>query len=278
MLTAYLDETGQSEKGLVFVGGFVGDRKSWDKCAVNWKEGFPPSQRQSLHMVRIDFEKIRDKELLERLGPIPEECGLKRVWGSVNVSDYFDLVEGTIGELHAHGYCLALVPLIISIRDKVANGERFELIFEEQTALGFYRDKMLEMIASTFPPHPHYQPRKGRQQKIQLAGWSSKPKGSICLFEPADYLCYHLAHRETEPDSVRTKWSQPIMGTGATFSDHLSQETARNLFGYLKNGPLTFTNQGPDELKAFKQAIRRGEIEDPWEELLLRQWERRRAK
>ncbi len=100
MLSAYVDETGQESKGLVFVSGFLGDIDAWKKCAAEWPGGFKGSQRKSLHLARFKFKFQTEKTLLERLGPIPEGCGLKRVSGSVNVSDYADLVEGSVSEVH----------------------------------------------------------------------------------------------------------------------------------------------------------------------------------
>ena len=260
MLSAYLDECGQESKGLVIVAGFIGDKSAWDKCAAAWHDGFKGTQRKSLHLKKFRFERDSEKRLLEHLGPIPEECGLKRVSGSVNVADYHNLVAGTVAELHSQGYAVALVPLVLAIRDAIHSDERFEFIFEEQTALGFYRDKLLSLISYMLSIDPAL---KDGVQKSQLVSWRTVTKGSTRLCEPADYLCYHLAHKSAEPDSVRTKWTAPITGNGKICIRHLTREKVRDLFSIAPS----LRPQDPEELELFKQEIRQGNY-DPWEELL----------
>ena len=260
MLSAYLDECGQESKGLVIVAGFIGDKDAWEKCALAWREGFNGSQRKALHLADLKFKRQSEKRLLERLGPIPEQCGLKRISGSVNVADYYDMVEGTVAELHAHGYCLSLVPLVLAIRDAIPEEERYELIFEEQTALGFYRDKLLTFMSHILANDPAV---KSGAKKNQLVSWKTMTKGQTRLFEPADYLCYHLAHNSREPDSIRTNWTKPIMGSGAICVRHLTGEACREIFSIAPS----LRPQDQEELDYFKQYIRQGNY-DPWEELL----------
>jgi hypothetical protein len=227
MLSAYLDESGQESKGLVIVAGFIGDNHSWGKCALAWREGFNGSQRKTLHLSDLKFKRQSEKKLLECLGPIPEQCGLKRISGSVNVADYYDMVERTVAELHAHGYSLSLVPLVLAIRDAIPEDECYELIFEEQTALGFYRDKLLTFLSYILANDPAV---KSGTKKNQLISWKAMTKGQTRLFEPADYLCYHLSHNSREPGSIRTNWTKPIMGSGAIGTRHLTREACREIF------------------------------------------------
>src|SRR6185437_10671696 len=166
------------------------------------------SQRKSLHLKEFKFKHQTEKSLLERLGPIPEGCGLKRVSGSVNVCDYADLVEGSVSQIHASGYCMAIIPLILAIQTAIPEDETYEIIFEEQSALGFYRDKLLQMISLIMDRDPEI---KSGAKKKQLVRWRTMTKGQTCLFEPADYLSYHLAHNATSPESVRAEWTRPIL-------------------------------------------------------------------
>lgn len=260
MLSVYLDECGQETKGLVIVSGFVGDEDAWRGCSRLWREGFRGNQRKSLHVSELKFKFQSERKLLARLGPIPEECGLKRVSGSVNVADYYDLVKGTVAELHAHGYSLALAPLQLAIEAAIPKDECYELIFEEQTALGFYRDKMLGLLVNISSRHPAV---KSGEKKVQLVSWKTMTKRQTCLFEPADYLCYHIAHQAADPGSVRSDWTRPIMGNGDISIRHLTREFARHLFSIAPS----LTPQDTTELEEFKRQIRRGEY-DPWEELL----------
>ena len=257
MFTAYVDETGQQGKGLVIVSGFVGEDESWKRLSSEWPAGFGNSQRRSLHLKDWKFKSKNERKLLERLGPIPERCGLIRVSGSVNVSDYSDLIEGSVAQVHAHGYSVATVPLILAIRGAIPRGERFEIVFEEQTALGFYRDKVLQHISLVMERDPVV---KSGEMPKQLVGWKTLTKGQTRLFEPADYLCYHLAHFASDPNSKRSTWTRPIVGNGRVHIKHLTRDFVRHLFSLAPSLRIP-----QDQLDAMKLAIRTGTY-DPWEE------------
>lgn len=258
MLSAYVDETGQESKGLVVVAGFMGDADAWQRCAAEWRAGFGNAQRQSLHLKDWKFKHRTEKKLLERLGPIPERCGLRGVSGSVNVADYYDLVKGSVSEVHAHGYSLAIVPLIQAIESVISPDECYELVFEEQTALGVYRDKNLSFYSHIMDRNPRV---KDGTKKKQLVGWRTMSKGETRLFEPADYLCYCLAHHAADRNSVRSLWTRTIMGDGKVRIRHLTKEFTRHLFSISPSLRLP----DPNELERMKRAIRAGEY-DPWEE------------
>ena len=171
MLTAYLDESGLEKPGVVRVGGFIGNDDQWKKLASEWPKAFEGRQRKSLHIKTLKFKYESEKNLLARLGQIPESCGLRRIMGSVDVRDYKDLVKGTVGEIDGQGYALAIWPLIIAIENVVPIRESYKLVFEEQGALGFYRDKMLELLVYTLS-HP---PRAKRHVKRpKLVGWEKE--------------------------------------------------------------------------------------------------------
>jgi hypothetical protein len=262
VLTAYLDETGQHEQGIVFVAGFMGKKDAWERCAAAWKAGL--GRKQSLHMADLRFKKDRDKTLLERLGPIPEASGLMKVFGSVDAADYSDLIEGTVGEVYASGFCLALVPLVGSILKNLPDDERIQLLFEESESLAFYRERMLSLIARL----PQF---NGKPNRGQIAGWEAIPKGSTCLFEPADYLCYALSHLPCDPEAVRRKWSQPILGDTPLIGDHLSRDRARRLLSHL-NSPDYQKKYPKTTIKAYKAALKAGTIPDPWKDTFDPDW------
>jgi hypothetical protein len=260
MLTAYVDETGQESKGLVIVAGFVGDIDAWKECAIQWRAGFEGSQRQSLHLNRLKFKRNSEKELLERLGPIPQRCGLKPVSGSVNVADYSDLVEGSVSEVHAHGYTMAIATLLLAIRTAIPEDERYELIFEDQEALEVYREKNFSFYAHIMNRDPSV---KSGAKHNQLVSWRTMTKGQTCLFEPADYLCYYLAHNAADPNSVRSVWTRPIVGDGRVYISHFTREFTRHLFEISPS----LRPSSPKELAHIKRAIKAGEY-DPWAEYL----------
>jgi hypothetical protein len=244
----------------VIVAGFIGNEDQWRALAQQWPKGFDGSQRKSLHTSSLHFKNESERSLLKKLGAIPESAGVKRISGSVNEADYYDLVEGTAAELHAHGYALALVPLILAIENTIPPDESYKLVFEEQGALGFYREKALISIS-----HILSNPPKDRRhiKRPKLIGWETMAKGQTCLCEPADYLCYHLAHKSADPNSVRTLWTAPIMGDGTIHIRHLTPKKTRELFVMSQ----FLRPQEKDELANFKRLLRSGKY-DPWEELL----------
>ena len=176
--------------------------------------------------------------------------------------DYYDLTEGTVAEVNAHGYTMAMLPLIEAIESVVPSRESYKLVFEHQDALGLYRDKMLELLAYTLS-HPPLDRR--HIKRPQLVGWETIVKGQSCLCEPADYLCYHLAHKAEDAKSVRTLWTTPIMQGDSIWKRNLSREKARWYFQEIP--PLGRVH--PDDLATWKKQLRSGQL-DPWGQVLKR--------
>ena len=180
---------------------------------------------------------------------------------SVDVRDYYDLVEGTVAEIHAEGYAVAVWPLIKAIENVIPSSESYKLAFEQQDALGFYRNKWLEFLQFTYS----YPPREKRHVKHpQLIGWETIAKGQSRLCEPSDYLCYHLAHKAEDPNSIRSLWTEPIMGNGGSiWKHHLSRKQVRELFTDIPG----YARVEPGHLSAWKKYVRQGGF-DPWDKVL----------
>jgi hypothetical protein len=264
MFTAYLDESGLEKRGVVRVGGFIGKKEQWDKLAEEWPKGFEGSQRKALHMKTMRFKYESEKRLLARLGPIPQDCGLRRIAGSVDVRDYYDLVEGTVGEIHAQGYAIAIWPLVKAIANVIPSSESFKLVFEQQDALGFYRDKWLEFVRFSLSHPP---PEARHKKRPQLISWETIAKGESCLCEPADYLCYHLAQKAEDPLSIQTLWTAPIMGNnGSIWKEHISRDLVRWFYSNMPE----MDRQDPKQLSVWRKYIRQGGF-DPWKAVLDKQ-------
>jgi hypothetical protein len=259
MLTAYLDESGLDKRGVVRVGGFIGNDDQWKKLASEWPKAFEGRQRKSLHTKTLKFKYDSEKSLLEKLGPIPHSCGLRRIMGSVDESDYYDLVKGTTSEAHSYGYALAMWPLIEAIEGAIPTSESYKLVFEPQDALGFYRDKWLTIIAYILSHPP---PDRRHIKRPKLLG-SESLLAESCLCEPADYLCYHLAHKADDPKSIRALWTAPIMEGDSIWRRHLSRDMARWFF----RNEVKLDRLNPDDLAAWKRRVRSGAW-DPWKAAL----------
>ena len=163
---------------------------------------------------------------------------------------------------------MAVYPLIEAIENVIPACERYKLVFEEQQSLGFYRDKMLQLLAYILSHPP---PERRHVKRPILVGWETIRKGQTCLCEPADYLCYHLEHKAKDPNSVRTLWTMPIMRGESIWKSHLSRAKARSFFQELPG--LEWPR--PKNLAIWKKQIRSGQI-DPWTKVLERREEKSR--
>lgn len=208
VLTAYLDESGQESNAYVFIAGFLGNDEQWRKCAEQWKAALGP--RKGLHMSRLRWGHPRKVEkLLRRLGPIPHECGLEPLLGGVRVSDYEDLVKGTIDEQLMAGYIAALYPLVIQMLKVVPADERVEIVFESQDRYAPLVELMLRNLAKT--RDSQFLTSDGLPK---LASWRFVPKSSTVLTQPADFFAYGVTQIYRDDKSEKSRLCMPIFPAG----------------------------------------------------------------
>jgi hypothetical protein len=253
MITLYLDESGTHSKNHVIVAGFAGKKRHWDHFSKEWPKG--RGDRPRLHLNTMPFKSHKEKDWLEALAPIPYESKLLAVFGAVNVADYFDLIEGTVAEVHAQGACLALAPIVVELMAKIPGDERFEFQFEA-SPLDFYMGKMMKVLAG----FPGWRRHDG---KSRIARWAFIPKENCMLFEPADYLANHLYHKKVDSTSRRAQWTEPIVRGREIIGDTMSRETARNLFSHIQRDEF-HKNIPREAIKAYRKGIRLGTHRDPW--------------
>ena len=203
MLTIYVDETFDAN-GKCFVGGYLGNKKQWSEYVERWRDALMP--RKSLHLVELRLNgKYADKkygDLLKRLGNIPTVCGLQPFVGSVCVQDYKSLVSGTALEVLMEGYILAIIALMDEVGKFLPQGERVEVIFEQQITHAELRERAMMHWKENWP-------RTAPRGKSVLAKWSSIEKGT--LTEASDYLCYALRQRHLDDNSQKSRLTSPIL-------------------------------------------------------------------
>jgi hypothetical protein len=205
MIRAYLDETGQHENDYVIVAGHIGYESQWRRFIPEWRAALG-SQRQRLHMNNIRWTRSTEK-LLARLGPIPAQAGLKRLIGGVRVSDYEDLIPGARAQKVVNGYICALISTAVSLLlCNVPDGERFELVFEQQDRYAVMGHIALAGLMND--PDPHLRTKEGQSK---LARWTYVPKDSTMLLDQADFLCYALLQRLRDRSSQRANWCAPVL-------------------------------------------------------------------
>ena len=207
MLTGYFDESGQESDQHVVLAGFLGNDDAWTAFKEPWRTAL--GKRKALHMSKLRWHGksgSRTKALLERLGPIPRECGLLPVWASVRVSDYIDLVDDTIlTRALSKGYVVALSPLLAGILTYASLlDERVAIVFEQQDQ---FRE-IATVIGNLFSAFDFFKTADGlpRLCSIQFI-----PKGSSPLTEPADYLAFQRLHNFRDPLSEKSAWCSSIL-------------------------------------------------------------------
>jgi hypothetical protein len=211
MLTMYLDESGHETSSWMFVAGFIGNDEQWKELVPLWKAALGP-QRRHLHVKELRFKKDRDRRLLARLGPIPDQCGLTPVFGGVKCADYEDLVAGTPGEKLLKGYIACLYPLVINVLRAIPRNEHIEIVFERQDEYQSRTEHMLYALSSIKNHNTECFFTEDGEQR--LARWSFVSKSSTVLAEPADYFAYALRHVYHDKNSRRSKWCEPILKSG----------------------------------------------------------------
>lgn len=198
MLTAYLDESGHETKDAAIVAGFLGNDDQWQQCANEWRVAL--GNRKSFHAKKLRFKKDRDRQLLEKLGPIPHRCGLRALLGVVPANSYYDLVSGTEAEKMTKGYYFCLITIFNAIVKNTPKDEAVKFVFESQNEYEI-RARLF------FESNKHHLTTSGKPKFNSI---EFLPKDSSILTQPADLLAYAILQGFRDPESRRSKWCEPI--------------------------------------------------------------------
>lgn len=188
----------------------MGTQQQWNRLVPLWTEAL--RQKPALHMKSLRWKKDHTRELLARLGPIPNQCELTPVLGGVRVKDYEDLIAGTPARKLLKGYVACIYPLVINILRHISSSERLEIVFEQQREYQPYTECALAAIVSLRNQRPQWFLTADGLPK--LAKWRFVPKNSTILTQPADYFFYALRHLYQDKSSKKTKWCRPILESG----------------------------------------------------------------
>jgi hypothetical protein len=252
MLTAYLDESGHESPEHVVVAGFMGNDEQWRELIPLWRTGL--GKRKGLHMHSLRWNTDRTKRLLERLGPIPHNCRLTPLLGTVRVSHYADIASGLILHKLAKGYLFAVWPIMFNAIRAIPAEETLELVFEEQHEY----EGWVRMIFASFRGFttPTGMPK--------LAGVRFIPKDRSVLTQPADYLAFGLLQglRDGDRSSLKSRWCAPIFQpTAKPVGAHLTRHQVRTIASALR-----FYEEAV--IAAGKSALAKGAAMDQLAELL----------
>lgn len=220
MLKAYIDESGHESKSHVFIAGHIGTEDQWDAFSTEWRKAL--GKRSTLHMAKLRWKKHQTRELLERLGPVPERCGLTRIFGAVNVSDYWSWVTGTAEEKMLKGYYAALYALTVSLLRWIPKNERVEIYLESQCEYEEYAGNILGSICSV--PVKSFRTIEGHPK---IANYGFITNGNSILLQQADYFVYALLQAHRDRKSKKAMWTSPILGDGTGVGAILTRQQVR---------------------------------------------------
>jgi hypothetical protein len=207
VLTAYFDESGNDKEGWFFVAGFIGDDAAWRTTSEEWPKAIFPLPRLHMNKLHLCESKAhRKKELLERAGLVSKRCGLTPIVAGVRHSDYIDLIQGSKLERLFPSYLLCCVAAVIQALRFIPEGERLEIVYEQQTV---HEERLTMAMGQLSDLHiPQLSLADGTHR---LANWRFAPKRSTNLTEPSDYLAYALLQQWRDPGSWKAKLCRPIL-------------------------------------------------------------------
>jgi hypothetical protein len=146
-------------------------------------------------------------KLLARLGAVPAACGLKRIIGGIRISDYEDLIPGPRAKKTLSGYACALLSIGVTLMlGNIPDKEQYEIILEQQDRYALQAQFVFSAL--TDDPNPRFRNKDG---DLKIAKWSYVSSKSTILFDQADYLCYALAQKHKNPQSLKSRWCAPIL-------------------------------------------------------------------
>lgn len=206
----------------MFLAGFIGSEEKWEAFVPKWKEAL--GQRKFLHMTDLRWNRDRTRRLLERLGPVPSNCGLEGIMGGVRFQDYEDLVLGKPEEKLLRGYIACLFPMVTQVLRGMPSEEQLEIVFEQQKEY----EPFVNMALPFFTVPDLQAPWKFTTDgKPRLAKWRFVPKGSTVRTDPADYLAFALREAWTDKNSKKSKWCKPILASGSGYGRIMQRDEIR---------------------------------------------------
>jgi hypothetical protein len=209
MLTAYLDECGHEQKNWQFIAGFFGNDDQWKSFAPMWSAAL--GKRKNLHMKGLRWNdrraERRIKPLLERLAPIPEQCGLTPIVGGIRYGDYEDLLIGTPWEKVLSGYIHCLFSLVMQTLRVLPPDERIEFVFEAQDTYEPYAHAAFTKFLAV----PGDSWRAMTDGRPKVAKWSFVPKGTTILTDASDYAAFAMHAAWTDINSRKAQWCVPLL-------------------------------------------------------------------
>jgi hypothetical protein len=202
LLRVYLDESGHSDGPVCAVAGFAGDEERWTAFDSEWLKAIHP--KTSLHMkdLRLGWNRASSRfgKLLERAGAVPHRCDLLAVGTTVFRRDYEEFVKGADWEDVFDPYMACFQFLLSEMLEGLGRDQLLHVFLEEQPKYLIRINALYEQVFNL------------RKQDQRLVGLTFLGKDQAVGFQAADYLAYHLAKDNTDPESQQAILTRPIKG------------------------------------------------------------------
>lgn len=213
ILTAYMDESGIHDRDWCVVAGFIGNDEQWKDCIKKWRVGLGKSR--GLHMRTLRWHKTeRVRKLLDTLGPIPESCGLKKIWAALRLQDYEDLLPEELKENpEISPYMLCTAVIFARTAKMVPSGQRIAFVFALQK-----RYSRLVALPVWFLRHFV----SGRFSVTYLTE-------RTMLTEPADYLAFEIRQTQIDINSKKSRLGRSIIGDGQGYGAIATKDGIRKV-------------------------------------------------
>lgn len=234
MIFGYFDESGESGEGHFVVAGFVGRHRDWETYLQLWKEAKGDHGQLHLKEMRLGSSTAprRYGKLLDRLGSVPHQANLHPFAGSVRTSDYADKVKGTIAEITMAGYNVALVSLINAVLEskKIPKRARIEFTFEDQI-------QFADLRTQNFHKFRKLERYKAHHGLSRIARDRSQAKDTV--LEAADYLSYAVLQQLVDPESQKSKLTEPILRPSKVEHTQITEENSAQLLAAVFGNDLS---------------------------------------
>jgi len=200
LVKAYLDESDHSDGPVCAMAGFAGDEDRWTAFESDWLKAIHP--RKSLHMkrLRLASKPERYRALLARAGAVPHRCDLVAIGTTTFRSDFIEFVQGTDLEDVFDPYMVCFQHTVAAMLEGLGRDQRLHVFLEEQPK---YRYRVNAFYAEVFGIRKH---------DSRLVGLTLLGKDQAIGFQAADYLAYHLAKDNADPESPKAILTRPIKG------------------------------------------------------------------
>lgn len=225
MMTAYFDESG-IHKGdhLCVVAGYMGSDAQWIAFVKDWISVL--GKRRNLHMHDLRWNKPKKvRELLDRLGPLPEKHKLTRIVGGVWQKDHADLIKGKLRPRFSSPYVLSAMTCMSNALRALPKSQELLVVFDRQHVYQSTIDSIYDVVFDNLK----------FDRRVKPPQFSNK-KHTVCL-DPADFLAFAVYETASNRTSPKARAARSILANGECLGEIYTRQKVASYVGYaLQHG------------------------------------------